>query len=453
MKFSTIRAWLTVLIVLASSPLPAMSQGSPSLLNVEDFITEGDCRTKDGFRTAGEIISLAKTEFDQLEALEKKGLLSEVEIQYLDLLEASLAPIYETGGDPYEKAKEMGPDLMTVVVQVYAVIGQDPITEFAIKQAVQKIESDAKARAKLKKIPESVSLFGELKDILEFSSDQSEAFDKLVADVEENLSKVTSGEFSNQEKMLAEHWDSLLEILDQSQKETVQSFINEPVQWFRRIGRSGFAVRDFESGIHRSIPGPLLRFRTDDGRGIFQLTPTEIRENGIEYVHAHIQMMLKDEFIWGELEFSEEQCERFRMGMPIVSTSGYHKERLEELLSRKAEYPDTINDHLIESQLESLPSIELQYLTSEFESSVGLLHPVMCDFLSLTAGEKKKIKSVAKAYADRRRSQMQQVLSDRKRVLLDFRMEFEGILTAKQKVRFKKMLKHLPSSLQVSNSL
>ena len=92
-------------------------------------------------------------------------------------------------------------------------------------------------------------------------------------------------------------------------------------------------------------------------------------------------------------------------------------------------------------------------MTSEFESSVGLLHPVMCDFLSLTAGEKKKIKSVAKAYADRRRSQMQQVLSDRKRVLLDFRMEFEVILTAKQKVRFKKMLKHLPSSLQVSNSL
>ena len=425
------------------------SQADPRLLNVEQFIHDGDCETKDEFEIAGQIISFCKEERDRLRSLDKRGLLHPSDVDRLQLLTVALSPIYESE-HPYQTAEKMGSDLMDVVLDVYVVVGQEKISEHAIGIAVRRIEARALEKARLRRAPECTFIYQELIESLNFTDEQKGDFESLLKEIETDLSQTNAEEFIRQERLLDDHWNSLLLTLGPSKRDSAKALLRQPVQWFKDFGNVKSKIRDIKSGIHNSVPGPLLKFRADDGRGIFQMSPDEIRSHRIEFIHSHLQIMFQDQLLWDELDFSVEERERYSTGFETISNSGYHDQRLSRLLSGEVNFAKSIKDGLTERQLERLPSIEIQYLTSESESSVGLLNSKISEFLKLDSNERGAIRELARRYEKERSESMNGILQDREQIIVKFKLKFGNLLNDKQRHRFKKIQKHLSNSFAIN---
>ena len=120
----------------------------------------------------------------------------------------------------------------------------------------------------------------EIRDLLESSTEKiktSETMKKLKAD-------------------LVRHWRALLGCMDAEQSERVLKLIGEPVWWFRNGGSKKFKNRDSSSSGEVVMSGKV-NLVNESGSSVYQMSPDELRAQGVSFIHSHVFEMSQDRFI------------------------------------------------------------------------------------------------------------------------------------------------------------
>ena len=281
--------------------------------------------------------------------------------------------------------------------------------------------------------------------LLSFSDQQKKEFEKIEIRITDEMRFGSDGEIKKMEDALKRHWEKILSTLDLKQNKVAKDLVGEPIQWFRYSGNNPLRSRDFSRRNGPIVnPGTIdMAIRTDDGRSILLMTPTELEDRGIGFTHSHTYEMMTSRFVWDELELSNEQRKELKHHkLRSVALPAYYQDRTRELLNQeKVDYPKSLKSILTKDQMTWFQQMELQVLTGKYESSVGLLHPGFIERLDLRSNQQDKINSLAKKYVQDIQVLDKSLKASREATRLKYKEEIQGILTEEQKVIFRKLVK------------
>ena len=424
---------ILAILTLVVGPLhsSATAQFAPEMFELESFVEAGNWESETGKRVVRSLIGMATGELEDLERLEAGGLLETSSLDRKRNLELILNSVLAPDLPPL-KYRISTPAVIASAKTIFANLGQEKISKrvnLSLSRSAYLKSKKAQPTAYSPNTPLKVEA---ILQSLSLSEIQKSKFNKLYDEATEKMRFGSEREFRKLENLLSIHWGNLLFVLDSNQNETARNVFGEPVQWFRNGNQKSLKGKDFSAGYYFKGTYEQRTFLDKNGRTIRQLTPDQIRENGFEYIHSHVEVMLKNKFVWDELDLSTEQRHVFKKSLYAVSTNGHHRSRLLKLLQGKAEYAKVIGDELLDNQVEILRHLEVQVLTSKDSSSVGLLFPDVADFLSLTKHQKEEIRSLAVDYERQAKSLLEVIAEERKRIQIIFDSEVENLLTDSQ---------------------
>ncbi len=442
---------LVVSLTLSNSALSQLTPEEVYKVHVLKLNTRGNSEKQHAFFFHS--MGLGELERLKNEKRRYRGLAPEKQLR-LELLEDALSPITEVinarrNTSDRETRLALNQKFVELLNDtdnyrlVFDALGGDRALELTTKGLAASLKNISKSSITNAYSPATILNNELVLKLLSFSDLQKKEFEKLKIEVTEKMRFGAEGEVGQMEDVLSRHWKSILSSLDATQSDTVKQLVGEPIQWFRGSANNQLRRRDFSNhGGPVVNPGTIDEsIKTDDGRSIFQMTPAELGENGIDFLYSHIYEMMSSPFIWDELELSKEQRSDLKQNkLDAVGLPSFHQERLVDLLKEKeVNYPKSMKSILQESQLTWFRQMELQVLTGQYESSIGLLHPMFVERLTLRRRQQEKIKELAKKYSMEIQVLQKSLIASRKETRLEFEAAIQDLLTEEQKAIFQKL--------------
>ncbi len=385
---------------------------------------------------------LGQDELERLTYLERtEGL--DVESQFRKVaLERALADILEfqttasRGGDSLQDVFANA----DVSEAVFHALGEETAVRLVYERMGKSIKSLATASANASS-PALALDTDVIAQILKLSKQQQEDFEKLTEQQKKDTRTAARPDLTRLETLLQRHWRALLATLSTEQQKSAVELPGEPVQWFASDGSQPY--RRITSSVNTEVMNFGVDDRTEDGRSVYEMSTEELEQNEVQVVCAHVLRMIRDPFVWEELELTDEQKNDIRKVrfFKTLGLSNRHQDRITNLLHGDAELPKAVSAVLNAEQINWFKQMEIQILCSEYESSVGLLHPQLSAHLGLTNVQVDDIRELSDKYANESRLIWKSLREKRSDVNAKHAVKVEELLDEEQRGIFARVKK------------
>ena len=426
----------------------ALAQTMQDVYKADTFAEK---RGEEEWRVASYFIQLG---LDEQRSARHRGEMDSEEIASLIALNEALSPINEL--QSMRKTNPEDPEIgkkirmlqfdETIAKRVFDALGPEKAQLRVSQRVFRSLKSLAEA-SKTNAFSQTTFLENEdFASILKLSDSQKNAIAELVDKVSENVRYGSPVLQKKWEDLLSGHYEQVCGVLTASQRKVVEALVGEPVQWFRCVEEKQLRSRIFGVGGASFIGAACHRYAEKTGKNVYQQTASELKGHGIVFFHGHQYEMLKSPFVWDEVELSEEQREKLRVGLDkfisdkgiVVPNQNLH--RLENLLKDKASvYPNYIVELLSAEQLGWFKNMEFQVLTGQFESSFGILHPLSIRNLELKKSQLDELKNLADEFMNEAELLDEELKESRVKVVGEFRKKIGDVLLERQVLLYEKI--------------
>ena len=441
MNFRSILQLLSVAAFVSIAPSALCAQNNmkfskQALFDVEGFVATKNLESREGRLFKRHLVCVGIEELGRLEYLRSKGLLSEKGVVEFAQLSELLEPI--------QNPRKMKPvefeaffASLDNAIAVYSTLGQERISGIVAVDIQKQVDSIRKSTQSNSFTPDSTLTLEAIQDVIGFSDDQREKFNRQVKHSTSEIFYGNREAFQALEELIRQHWKSLLDVLEPQQAEKARRSIGTPLCWFKCRNKATYSRFVPTNGTHVIIHSDVGVKKSPDGRPLHQLSPKELEELGVDFIYVHCTRILESRFVHDELEILSEQRASISTDMrTTLSIFGYHEDRLVALVEQdEIGYPTFLKEELLEHQLLRLRQLEFQFLTMEFASSVGLLHPDVLDLMDLSSKQVKQIGNLARDYEAESRRLFEQIQKGRKEAQRKFDSEVGKLLTEEQQNR------------------
>ena len=284
-------------------------------------------------------------------------------------------------------------------------------------------------------------------ELLELTDDQRVKISDITKEFTKPFKKGSERDFDDYDQLLSDHWEKLLSVLKSEQRSSAIRLIGSPVNWFRAGKNESLRRRDFVAKPGIAAVTGLERVEWGAGvkkPNVYQMSRNELDSVGIRVIPSSSFEMFRSNFVWDELELTDDQREKMKQFnvSPSVSLPRFQESRLSELLNGEANYPIELSDVLLGNQLELFQQVELQVLTGVYEGSVGLAHPQMLAKLQVSKTQQSEIDLLVKEFESKARVFYKNILEAREASKVVFKERLDSVLNANQKEKLRRLQKH-----------
>ena len=368
-----------------------------------------------------------------------KGLLFEIDILIDEMSNA-------TPGEEWEAAHRAFRNALTspkLTERIFEELGFDKLSAAVISRVKATLEVESKRLAK-NSTSAAPSLAGELLTrYLKISDEQSDRIADVVSVANE---KLLTNEFLTPLRELSDQrWNSILEVLNPSQRKEAKRLAGRPIEWFRIGGQSEL----LETGFLEASPSFHSHKASELGKvgvRLDRLNDVELEKNGIFVVQGVCLAMVFDRFIWDEVSLSDSQRESIAGDFQDElrdsgwASAGGDMLYFHQLLVDDASLPDNLAEILDEEQEIRFRQIEFQILTGKaFQPCVGIIHPVVYEHLNLSHSQRVDIKRIADEFEKDKIPLTEQLSKFQLEVKKHLEMELLDVLHPHQLVMYQEL--------------
>lgn len=413
------------------------------IFSLDSYVENGDWNTKDGKYIAIQLINSGKKELARLEAELATGT-DDVEVfSRFEALQSALQPylLSPTDSTP-ENDLIKRQELVARAKLAYGFVGQEKVLADLSKKMISRAKNKIQRSRGDAFSPSTILSERQICELLRLTEIQKDSVKSLITEFRSKLQVGSEDEFRQLEILYDDNYVNIAGELDDTQNEKFEAVAGKPVHWFRNANDK--VVARLRSGIYlfQHVPAKLQGFKSADGRRVADLEPWEVRENGFEYLHGHVELMLKSPFVWDELELTLDQRNELRetKDYDAVSSGKFREKRLSELFSGRRNYPKALKEILVEEQMELLGNIEFQVLTMEFFSSIGALHPEVDAHLELTKSQRESIQRISSRFMTAQKEILGKIELERVDLQARFENEILALLDDEQELLYQKLM-------------
>ena len=320
-----------------------------------------------------------------------------------------------------------------VAQQVFDILGPEHGMQVVLERNIYHLQM-LKERASLQDIGELQTVFSLplFRKALQVEGEQTKEVEAVNKSCKEDYRSAVKMQMDALRNASQDRWHALLAQLNATQRGRAVRMMGEPVEWyriekqpeFRRHGVRPDGTANYGGGWNSgSIRELAKKMARGNERWFIDAPNEEFEKLGYTCMDLLAYQMLFEKLLWDEMEFTQEQRKslalkgKFRRKLHVESKivarpSGV--QRFESLLDGKAKYPPEYHEFFLPDQLTWFRQIETQIRAGQkYDSSVGLLHPTIANYLELTGSQKIVMQKIAREFEERVRLIVEKIVAER----------------------------------------
>lgn len=396
---------------------------------------------------------MAEQELKMLEAGKRPELGNQAEV-YQRLKEA-LAPIDELtailSNLPRGPERDMVLDDLAktlksdeIAERVFEILGAEHCARLATERVSQEMEVRQADLARNVAAVRTYLADNTFAELLKLTDEQKKQIQKEIEKANKKLESTINRLLDQLHDISDRRWNAMIETLDNEQGKQATNLLGKPIEWFRTSTPPEF--RNSVNGYGGlTITGrKATELNPKDGQALSDIPEPELEKHGIEFFDSLVYQMLFETSLWDEFELVDAQKEELKTEIRSrlndnVMVAPRGAERLELLLQNKADYPKTITDLLLPTQLKWFRQMELQIrLGPEYTSTVGLTHPRIVELLRIGNKEKHELSEIGSNYEEQEKEITGKMAAERQVVQSQLIIELSKILSDEQREIYRK---------------
>ena len=402
-------------------------------------MANGGFEGKQGKRVARAIISLGQREISRLRRIRNDRPLNDSELVQLERLSDVMSPITKQIPDRAFALNFMQDP--SVAQDMFNLIGQERISQLTAEGTREILLSRVAHLRKSSDRPVTLLDDETIRSAISFSDEQATRLDEICENARDEYRKGSVEAYEEIEHLLVNHWEQLIGLLDSSQAKTARSVIGQPTPWFKAESDLIFLGGKVSGGSFMIVNGDPKSNKSPDGRFLHKLTAEELTNLDKEFIFIHAYLMLESKFVREELELQSEQLKALSEKIHMVTVIPVVPEsRLKKLFEGGVEQPPWVEGVLLAHHLELFRQMEVQVLTSEYQSSNGLSHPDVAKALELSFEQQKDIRRLSRSFEKEAKVLVEQIKAGRQEVRRRVAIQAEELLTTVQRQKLRALI-------------
>lgn len=337
----------------------------------------------------------------------------------------------------------------SIAEAAFAAIGRDRAIEITSERIGLEIADGLKDASKSW---QSLSIDLEHKQFSEqlgLTKDQERKVGKIIENESDQFEQETNNELQKQHELSLERWEQILEQLNQEQQKEAKRLFGKPVEWFRVSSHLDNSRDEYWLPVHTASAGRIVQVTGSSQEvSLFNEDREELAKHGVELIDSLVNAMLFAEHLWVEYELVEDQKSKIigDIRKQLAKNSivrPMHQSRFEMLVSGTADYPKSVEDLFLPSQLEWFRQIELQIRCGRrHDPTVGVLHREIASELGIDARQRKAIQGIGDRYKESEVAMIEALKSKRAEAISSIRRQLAEVLTESQLTNYRNLTGH-----------